>query len=527
MKDEVGFRVQGSGVSTRKRKSACPHPTERRNETQVRCGRCGAFLRRFIALFICLSLNFSVLSCADASLDDCLDAVCRVSHSDGDGTRSVGSGCAFEIAHAGEPDAEVRVLTNWHVAEGRDDLTVEFWRAGHQSVQFRGVCRWGSYNPRTHRDIAVVGVPLADFAGLPPAVIPLADPAAWPRPGDTVLSAGCELGRWPSAWRGHVVDQADAAAVRFLPISVEGRSGSPLFDADGKTIVGLIAWHDGQLGIAMTVQEIHRAFRGETGPVATVRSKAQGEPLTETQLLGPWKPSPRCPGGICPLPRPTPAPQPKPATPYPTLPSAAPPIAAVPAAPPAVKGCDCPPNHATQSDLSAAQAATDQKFKQHAAATDQKLADQSSATESKLDKLAAGIKSAIEKAQSTPAGQAAEKVAGQAAGSAIDAAAGAGTAALLKTALATGGPPAVAIVGIGLLLMRRLKPSAPKSSAATPESLAAAVTAALAKHSAAAGGAAPPNTFHGRATPTAESDGNDTAAPKPNAIARSPRRAAD
>lgn len=194
-----------------------------------------------------------------------MDSICRISNSEG----AMGSGCVFERSNQ-----SVWILTNAHVV-GRDArVQCEFWLHGHNSQPLTG--RVLLTNQR--EDIALLWLPESDFGGLPPEAIPLAPPDYAVRPGQTLVSIGCAQGAWPTAWKGHAIEQT-ATELRFVPPPANGRSGSAVFDEDGKQILALVCARDEQRaeGIAIPVQVIYRTV---------------GQPNTEKTQA--------CPGGTCP-----------------------------------------------------------------------------------------------------------------------------------------------------------------------------------------------------------------------------------
>ncbi len=204
---------------------------------------------------------------AAASIEDCLAATCRVSNRHG-----TGSGCAFEIR-----EGEVRILTNYHVAEG-GQVNVEFFDRGHKSEKILAASRWFSFYDEAERDVNVIGVPIEAFAGRPPRLIPLADRSTPLEIDQPIVSAGCEEARWPSAWIGHVVAN-EGRTVKFVPKAIPGRSGSAVFDEAGTQIVALIAWHDGTYGVAMTIGDVLDAMDGRAPAVHYAANLIPDRPL--------------------------------------------------------------------------------------------------------------------------------------------------------------------------------------------------------------------------------------------------------
>ncbi|HUT11795.1 MAG TPA: serine protease [Thermoguttaceae bacterium] len=241
-----------------------------------------------------IGVMFFVLCCsvAFASIDDCIDATCRITA--GDGGR--GTGCAFERSQG-----YVYVLTCAHVATG-DTVQCEFWRAGHQSTPLPG--RVVQRVPAV--DAAIVAVREDAFGGVLPATIPMADRSRVMQTGETVTSVGCAQGAWSTGWKGHVLGYGrDDGSLRFTPVPANGRSGSAVFDVEGTMIVGLLRARtvDDAQGIATSIQQLHAGL----GSVSSAQSAAQ------------------CPGGLCPIPGRLfgggqQQPQPQQQSPWPTLP---------------------------------------------------------------------------------------------------------------------------------------------------------------------------------------------------------------
>jgi len=200
------------------------------------------------------------------------EAVCRISN-----TNSKGTGTVFA-----EVGGDYHILTNYHVVARANEVGVEFWRDGHLSRSVRGTVIWTSFLNGANRDMAVVSVPTSVFGNGPkPNIIPLAARGTRIPAGGTVTSVGCASGAWATAFEGHVI-QSRGPVYDFRPPPAGGRSGSALYTKDGRAIVGLIAWRAAgdTHGIAMTLEEIYRAFEGK-GPVdVTIASSVREIPLS-------------------------------------------------------------------------------------------------------------------------------------------------------------------------------------------------------------------------------------------------------
>lgn len=212
-----------------------------------------------------------------ASWTACVEATCRVTAADG----GRGTGCAFEHSQG-----YVFVLTGAHVATS-PRVECEFWRAGHQSRPLPGnvVLR------EERADVAVVAIAESVFAGQLPSPVSIAPPDWVVAGGETLASVGCAHGAWATGWKGHALGY-DNADLHFLPAPANGRSGSALFDASGRYVVGLIRARsaDGRRGIATSVQAIYGALGNGSQRRAAARVSLPSVTLAQ------------CPGGQC-LPR--------------------------------------------------------------------------------------------------------------------------------------------------------------------------------------------------------------------------------
>lgn len=190
---------------------------------------------------------------------------------------TVGTGTVFRHS-----DQHVYCLTNAHVAGVNlgNQVSVEFWRLGHQSRQVPGETVVVSYVRGAYRDVAVVRVDRRFLGDYLPPVIPIeADGTA--ADYARLYSVGCAAGRWPSAFEGFGIAKPNVAGdvLHFVPTPAGGRSGSGLFKLDGDwpTIIGVIGWRSASAadhsfdgfseahgyGIAMTHREIWAALRGD------------------------------------------------------------------------------------------------------------------------------------------------------------------------------------------------------------------------------------------------------------------------
>jgi hypothetical protein len=229
----------------------------------------------------CLLAAFSC-NAAEASLADCIDATCRIKTPDG----STGSGCVFEISQG-----TVFVLTNRHVVGTAGSVRCVFWQHGHQSTAIAGNVAARS----DQADVALVTLPASAFDGRLPRVIPIAPEGTRLRQGETVTSVGCAGGAWATGFKGHVLGH-DGTSVCFTPPPADGRSGSALFDAGGRRIVGLIwgRFERGQgRGYAVTVENLYRALNFKRTAAGWVHSPVPLLTVADNSQCGPYGCAPR------------------------------------------------------------------------------------------------------------------------------------------------------------------------------------------------------------------------------------------
>jgi hypothetical protein len=223
-----------------------------------------------------------------ATMADCIDATCRITAPDG----GRGSGCVFEIS-----DGQIYVLTAAHVVEHAATAQCEFWRHGHQSqpVSARLV------RQSQAADAAVLAVASVELGGVLPAVVPLAPRDYTLSPTATLTSVGCANGAWSTLWQGHLLACRDGE-LRFLPVPAGGRSGSAIFDAEGKQIVGLLRARtaDNSEGIANDLQTIYRAFDHRASQHTMAGDSAWRASEVPVQCPGGNCPGGACPSGNCP-----------------------------------------------------------------------------------------------------------------------------------------------------------------------------------------------------------------------------------
>jgi S1-C subfamily serine protease len=217
---------------------------------------------------IALVIFFAFASQAEAKIIDVIRATCRVHSYPTKKKRegSLGTGIVFK-----ETKDEFLILTAGHVVSRRNKIEVEFFTNGRLSHALPAKLVWINYTEDrlTVNDLAVLSVKKELFKKYPlPKPIPLANKDRKLKNGQQIISCGCAEGGWPTAWLGHVFSVKEDS-ISFFPTPLNGRSGSGVFDIEGKEILGILIWNldsndDGipdAGGTAISIQDIHRQMK--------------------------------------------------------------------------------------------------------------------------------------------------------------------------------------------------------------------------------------------------------------------------
>ena len=192
-------------------------------------------------LFLALILSSAPASAQPLTIDQALDAVCRVNTNDGRG-----SGTVFQ-----EDEENYYVLTNGHVIGRARRGHLEFFQDGYKSAMIPFKTEYVAYEEGTALDLAIVSVKKKYFGRYPPRVIPLAPKGTKIGANDLVMAGGCPSAQWACAWKGRVIRNS-GAVVSFNAAPIGGQSGSGVLilikDDKGEihTRLGvLLAWRVG------------------------------------------------------------------------------------------------------------------------------------------------------------------------------------------------------------------------------------------------------------------------------------------
>jgi hypothetical protein len=223
---------------------------------------------RTAALFLALILSSNPASAQPLTIDQALDAVCRVNTSE-----ARGSGTVFA-----EDEDKFYVMTNGHVIGRARRGHLEFFQDGYKSAMIPFKTEYSTYREGTALDLAILSVKKQFFGRYPPRVIPLAPKGTKIGVNDLVMAGGCPSAQWAMAWKGRVLRNA-GPVISFNAAPIGGQSGSGvlILIKDGKgelhTRLGiLLAWRvgdgawtdDGEedYGAGLSLQQIYEIMEG-------------------------------------------------------------------------------------------------------------------------------------------------------------------------------------------------------------------------------------------------------------------------
>jgi len=193
------------------------------------------------SLFLGFLLNSGLANAQPLTIDESLEAVCRVS-----ARNARGSGIVFA-----QDEDKFYVLTNGHVVGRASRGHVEFFQDGYKSSMIPYKTEYAAYKDGTALDLAVLSIKKKYFGRYPPRVIPLAPRGTVIKPNDLVMAGGCPSAQWACAWKGRVIRNG-GATVSFNAAPLGGQSGSGVLilikDKDGETQTRLgilLAWRIG------------------------------------------------------------------------------------------------------------------------------------------------------------------------------------------------------------------------------------------------------------------------------------------
>ena len=229
---------------------------------------------RWFLLGLLTGLLFAVHSCGCVraeclpaqNLEDVHAASCRVFAVDANGRGAIGTGTVCGLIKD-----RYYILTNWHVVEGYQNVTLQFFRDG-RIVECKGKVAATWHNETAPYDFAIITVKYADLASYDPPFVPLAPRGAKPTVGGTILFSGCSEGRWASAWKG-AVESYYGETAQFFPAPKGGQSGSAIVEKtdSGLAVTGILTWRVGDekrlaeeqmRGGAIPICKLYDAFDG-------------------------------------------------------------------------------------------------------------------------------------------------------------------------------------------------------------------------------------------------------------------------
>ena len=198
-------------------------------------------------LFICFISN-----AANAEENTIFESVAKVNSG-----RSWGTATCINL-----DNDYIYLITNKHVVGQSSDVSVQFYRQGHESVGIPAQVIWFAYRPNEPVDIALVRVSRKNLSWTPKVISFELDDTPL-KVNETCLTVGCPEAKWPRAYKGHIVN-VSGGTYKITPTVEPGQSGSVLFNGDGTKAIGLIAWYEGNYGKAMTAETIQKAISGQS-----------------------------------------------------------------------------------------------------------------------------------------------------------------------------------------------------------------------------------------------------------------------
>jgi len=260
---------------------------------------------------------------ATAGVDRLIAATVRLSVADANG-KSTGTGAIVAAR-----DGMALVLTCGHIfreSQGRGTVDISIFRSTPNGAELRGTVAGECLAYDLERDLALVRFRTAS----PVDVTPIAPPGVQLQPGAPVVSVGCNHGENPTARTSHIttINRFQGFPnVEAAGAPVEGRSGGPLYNAEGQVIgVCFAANPQDDEGLYASMASIHAkldelkltsvyapgvgdpglnaapatqlAATAPAGPQVSVRGQG---PMTETPpaLAGAW-PNPSAPAAVTP-----------------------------------------------------------------------------------------------------------------------------------------------------------------------------------------------------------------------------------
>ena len=186
---------------------------------------------------------------------DNIDAVVRVRNRNGSGTGSV----------YGETETAYQIVTNYHVAGRSGNAnTVDVWNNGQLVKSIRTRVLKHFFARGANKDISLLEIPKSSLPGRLPVIKMAEYHSESLRVGDRIWQIGCDAGNWTNAERGVVLAIKDGV-VFYLPKSIPGNSGGPIYTADCSKQLGITTWVgpmtiDGKRYPAVGMAQTHDRF---------------------------------------------------------------------------------------------------------------------------------------------------------------------------------------------------------------------------------------------------------------------------
>jgi len=139
----------------------------------------------------------------------------------------------------------IYILSAGHCAAHTKTVKVQLYTNPEPSNWVESDVLFATYIIMTTEDISVIRSEKSKFGKYPiPKPVSIAEKFSHIKPNDEIFSCGCSDGNWPTLFRGYI-QTIDNKEINVYPNIRQGRSGSGLFNSDGK-LIGIVVMTEGE-----------------------------------------------------------------------------------------------------------------------------------------------------------------------------------------------------------------------------------------------------------------------------------------